>query len=40
MRALARIDVRNETRCGARGEKRIANQLVRFAQKTGFGERR
>jgi hypothetical protein len=40
MHATARVDVRDETRCGARGENRIANQPRRFAQKTGFGERR
>jgi hypothetical protein len=40
MRASARIDVRDETRCGARAENRNPNQPLRFAQKTGFGERR
>jgi hypothetical protein len=40
MCAAVRIDVGDETRCGARAEKRNANQPRRFAQKTGFGERR
>jgi hypothetical protein len=40
MRAPARVDVHDETRCRARGENRIPNQPRRFAQKTGFGERR
>jgi hypothetical protein len=40
MRAPARIDVGEERRCGAPGENRNANQPRRFAQKTGFGERR
>jgi hypothetical protein len=40
IRGPVRIDVRDETRCSALGENRNANQPLRFAQKTGFGERR
>jgi hypothetical protein len=40
MRASARVDVREATRRRAHRENRNANQARRFAQKTGFGERR